>query len=152
MKQAENQVREFMEAAEQECPTKPCIPSQEVRILRAKLILEEALETIDALGVELRVSLSDEKSPFRFSIYKEMDLEQVADGCADIKVVTIGTEIACGIPSEEVWEEVHRSNMSKFIDGFKEPGGKWNKGKSWTPPNLKPILNITEHDGQAKTI
>lgn len=30
--------------------------------------------------------------------------------------------------------------MSKFISGFKDENGKWNKGKDYTPVNLAPIL------------
>jgi predicted HAD superfamily Cof-like phosphohydrolase len=109
------------------------------------------METIGALGVEVSLlpllqlresfisSVQNEDSVI-FSIYKGMDLVEVADGCADLKVVTIGTEVACGIPSDKVWSEVHRSNMSKFIDGHKREDGKWVRGPAYSPANLQPIL------------
>ena len=53
MTENQKQVRDWMSAFGQETPDKPGIPSLEVRKLRAKLILEEALETIvNGLGVE----------------------------------------------------------------------------------------------------
>lgn len=64
----------------------------------------------------------------------------IADGCADLKVVTIGTEIACGIHGKPIFEEVMESNMTKFIDGHEREDGKWVKGPSYRPPNIEPIL------------
>lgn len=46
MNKEQKQVREFMQVFGQECPQKPIIPSLEIRKLRAKLIMEEALELI----------------------------------------------------------------------------------------------------------
>jgi predicted HAD superfamily Cof-like phosphohydrolase len=54
----QQQVESFMLRAGQEVPLVPTEPSPEVRILRAKLILEEALETIWK-GLGVRVSLED---------------------------------------------------------------------------------------------
>jgi len=48
-----NRIKEFMKLAGQDTPKKPIEPSSEIRKLRAKLILEEALETISALGFEV---------------------------------------------------------------------------------------------------
>ena len=46
-----------------------------------------------------------------------------------------------GLPLSAIFDEVHRSNMTKFIDGFRDPlDGKWRKGPLWTPPNLEPII------------
>lgn len=135
-------VAEFMLKANQTVPIVPMIPSLEIRTLRAKLVLEEALETVNALGLEAH---SDwellDSDLIKFSPIKEgPDLIKLADGCADIKVVTVGTEIACGINGKPIFEEVMRSNMTKFIDGHMREDGKWQKGPSYEPPNLEPIL------------
>ena len=50
-----NSVNDFMLRARQEAPLMPCWPSTEVRMLRASLILEEAFELINAMGVAVRV-------------------------------------------------------------------------------------------------
>lgn len=131
-----------MEQAQQETPKTPTIPSPEIRILRAKLIFEEALETINkGLGVSIR---SHGDAVFcdlvDFFAEEDGDLIELSDGCADLKVVTVGTEIACGINGKPIFEEVMRSNFTKFIDGHMRDDGKWQKGPSYERPNLEPIL------------
>lgn len=130
------QVREFMVEAGQELPTRPTMPSLKIRMLRARLMLEEVLETIH-LGLGLAV-MDFQKS--EFSEAGPGNLIELADGCADTKVVTIGTELACGINGVPVFAEVHRSNMSKFIDGHRREDGKWIKGPSYSPANVKEVL------------
>lgn len=107
MTNEQKQVKEWMTAFGQECPEKPTIPSLEVRKLRAKLILEEALETIEALGV--RIYGKDGCSGKEFEVsseyfhcitiedWKPANLSEIADGCEDLKVVTEGTLVACGL-------------------------------------------------------
>ncbi|RME85522.1 MAG: hypothetical protein D6785_04320, partial [Planctomycetota bacterium] len=46
----QKRVEEFMRLAGQEIPEVPTLPDEKTRLLRSKLILEEALETIHALG------------------------------------------------------------------------------------------------------
>jgi hypothetical protein len=102
----QQQVRDWMKAFGQECPTKPIIPSKEIRYLRAKLILEEALETIKALGFfpyfidnegSSRVESVDDFSLEGSRDTTDISLVDIADGCEDLKVVTEGTLVACGL-------------------------------------------------------
>lgn len=127
--------------AGQECPLKPIEPNQEVLKLRLKLIAEEFIELARAFGMnvwitprvhETTIEINGNGLPF--------DLIEAVDATADLKVVVIGTDVAMGVDGEPCFEAVHQSNMSKFIDGSRRADGKWQKGKSWTPPNLKPIL------------
>lgn len=148
-------VEEFMRRAKQDLPHTPIIPSVEVRLLRARLILEEALETIDALGVTLEV---ESKSHFsgagtRYPVDKSnvklasklsgsCDIIGVADGVADISVVSIGTLAAFGIGALPILEEVDRTNLAKFTgDAHKcSETGKWLKPSDWKPPKILEIL------------
>lgn len=143
-------VAEFMLKANQTVPILPIVPHLSVRRLRARLILEEALETIEALGLELRQIVEE---PFAsgdlvtidsFDIkvgYKKPSLKGIADGCADLKVVTVGTEIACGINGMPIFEEVMRSNFTKFSKGCRiREDGKILKGDGFQSPNIEPIL------------
>lgn len=109
----------------QETPNAPCIPSLEVRRLRAKLILEEALETVRALGIRASVLnvpsgrglaclMHEDNQIVCEEAYYEPNLEAIADGCADLRVVTIGTEVVCGIPGDKTFAEVMRSNDGKL--------------------------------------
>jgi len=73
------------------------------------------------------------------SVYPE--IVAAYDAVLDLEVVTTGTAVAMGVDTEPGWQEVHRSNMSKFIDGTKRADGKWVKGPSYSPANLKPIVD-----------
>jgi phosphoribosyl-ATP pyrophosphohydrolase len=96
-------------------------PSDDVVELRKQLIKEEA-EEFD-IAIDLR------------------DMEQVADSLADLLYVIYGTAISFGIPINEIFEEVHRSNMTKsMLKDEKSVKGKTIKGPDYTPPNLKYIL------------
>jgi len=137
----QKQVRDWMTAFGQETPDKPCIPSLEVRKLRAKLILEEAMETIHALG--FFISFIGKKDGYQWNYVPAFDtydftsrdsyvdnkisLAEIADGCEDLKVVTEGTLVACGLidyknykgplsiqNNDPLFDEVMRSNNSKM--------------------------------------
>jgi predicted HAD superfamily Cof-like phosphohydrolase len=142
-------IREFMQKAGQETPGQPTPPSAAIRVLRAKLILEEALETVEALGVDVRVSgggashisLVDDPEMI-FEVVREPDLEGVVDGCADISVVTIGTLVAFGVDDEPILEEVDSANLRKFAAGsYVRDDGKWMKPPDWRKPD---ILGVVE--------
>lgn len=130
MTKGQNQVKEFMEFFGQDCPVEPTRIDEETAILRAKLILEEALETI-VKGLGLRILLTENdggvdisnndlnywmtnEKAIQFQKEKEVDLIELADGLADLAYVgEFGTAVAAGIDLEPVQDEIHSSNMSK---------------------------------------
>ncbi len=135
-----------MVKAGQDTPAQPIVPDEDIRILRAKLILEEALETVHALGVS--VSFDAEGQPTAFEATGPFDMEEVVDGCADISVVTIGTLIAIGVDDEPILEEVDAANLRKFgPGGRRREDGKWLKPPDWTPPNIMGRLQEQGWDG-----
>lgn len=135
-----NRICRFMEKAGQTIRWKPTVPTYEERKLRAKLILEESLETIDALGFSVIVSGVDAKSHQLVEL-KEPNLVEIADGIADISVVSIGTTIACGIDIRPIIEMVDESNLAKFSEGsYRRDDGKWMKPPNWKPPRIKEEL------------
>ena len=131
-------VEEFMRHARQDVPDRPHVPSPEARILRAKLLYEETMETIAALGVSVQHIFEDanaegEIAP-RFVIDGDPDLVEIIDGCCDIAVVTTGTLSACGVPDEPFQQAVNANNLAKF-----GPGHSWREdGKLIKPPGHKP--------------
>lgn len=147
-------VRKFMSKAGQALPDSPEVPSSEVRELRARLILEEAFETVAALGVSVSLPMmggSDDPSlaafltvtPERLQLVArgDVDLVGVADGCADVLVVTSGTALACGFNLERVLRAVDESNLAKFAPGgYRRDDGKWVKPPDWIPPPIAEIL------------
>lgn len=67
------------------------------------------------------------------------DLVEIADGLADLSYVTFATALNFGIDLKPIFEEVHRSNMSK-VGGILNGQGKLIKPKTYTPPELVPLL------------
>ena len=131
-----DRIKTFMKLAGQDAPDEPFEPSLGVRKLRAKLILEEALETIEALGFtayEVDGEI-DTRYTHNFNAIK------VIDGCCDISVVTIGTLIACGVPDLPFLEEVDNNNLSKVQNGTIRGDGKLIKHPDHKPPRIKEIL------------
>ena len=138
-------VEKFMKLAGQEMPDTPKIPSLEVRELRAKLIFEECLETITALGFAVFTlnERVDGKTVYKPTFFEneKPNLTKIADGCADISVVTIGTLIACGIHDKELLECVDENNLAKFGEGHSiREDGKLIKPPNHQPPDIAKIL------------
>ena len=145
-------VIDFMRKAGQEVPVDPGIPDMDVRMLRAKLILEEAMETITALGIDLNVRYTGvgaggmipiTKSSVRMehNMKRGPNFVEILDGCADISVVTYGTLVACGVADIPLIEAIDASNLDKFRgDAHRTSEGKWQKPSDWQPPNIMKVL------------
>ncbi len=92
---------------------------------------------------------------------KNNDIVEIADALTDMLYIIHGTAISYGIPIDECFAEVHRSNMSKledcdctkvnFIDycmhcknerkvPIYREDGKVLKGSHYSPPQLSAIL------------
>lgn len=102
-------------------------PTQEEAILRATLIEEEYEEVAnEMLGY----------------FPEQMNKQKIAKELADLLYVVYGTAVSFGIPIDDVFAEVHRSNMSKLVDGkpLKREDGKVLKGPNYSPANLDYIF------------
>ena len=114
--------------------------SEDARMLRAKLIMEEAIETVTALGCEVVRFYGD----VQVKIVGPMHLEQVIDGCCDLKYVTVGTLVALNIPDIPHDTAVCAANEAKFVDGKPVPHptipGKYGKPEGWKPPNHLEVM------------
>jgi predicted HAD superfamily Cof-like phosphohydrolase len=114
-------VADNMRAMLQEVPSCVSIPSRAVLELRAKLMLEEVLETIAAMGVNLYLSIGeghstklDKEAAIDFAAVGKVDLVEVLDGLCDLDYVgPCGTAVAFGFDMLPAFMEVHRSNMTK---------------------------------------
>jgi len=101
----------------QEVKTSPELPDRKTLLLRARLVLEEALEFVKACGctavinertigtIHDRIEVVD--------LGAEPNLIEYADACGDQLVVTYGALNAAGIQVEPVWDEIQRNNMGK---------------------------------------
>lgn len=90
---------------------------KEPTLYRLHLILDEVEEITEALIIG--------------------NLESLADATTDLLYVTFGMQVVYFIPSKEVFDEVHRTNLTK---DFKSKDRRKYKGKNWTPPNVKKAI------------
>ena len=101
-------------------------------IMRMDLIEEEALEIADELpGV------------FTNRTQEAIDKAAFTKELADLLYVTYGMAVTFGLPLDEVFERVHRSNMSKLDDNGKpiyREDGKVLKGPNYEKPNLDDLF------------
>lgn len=142
-------VEAFMAKAGQAVPGSPIMPDHDVRKLRAALILEECLETINALGFSVYADRTpvDKKSAFVVQD-RGMDFHEIVDGCADIAVVTIGTLSACGVDDGPVLAAVNESNMTKFLPGFSiREDGKLIKSPRYQPAKYEVVERFNKGKG-----
>lgn len=74
---------------------------------------------------------------------KNFDIVETADACADLIWVIEGLCHTLGIPLQQVWDEVARSNFSKTVDGklTKREDGKVLKPDTYSPPDVKKIID-----------
>ena len=147
-------IERLMHGFDQAVPDKPTLPDETVRVLRARLIMEEALETIqDGLRVEVTTYKhkfrSDDVEPVELD-FDELsfeakdgpaDLVELADGCADVSVVTIGTLSAFGIKDKPLLEEVDHNNLAKLEGGpVVDEHGKGQKPEGHKGPDVAGVL------------
>jgi len=114
---------------------KPGHPSDSIKVLRLRLMMEELGEVSQAMH--------------------ENNLIEVADGLCDLLYVVVGTAVEYGMGPilEDLFEEVHRSNMTKFqgetltaTETVMNPvndkySGKVRKSANYEPPDLASIID-----------
>ena len=116
-------VKEFHEVFNHPISKTPNIPNEARCKLRDDLLAEEYQEYLDAR--------------------KDNDIVEIADALGDMIVIICGTALEYGIPLDKVFNEIHRSNMSKLGADNKpiyREDGKILKGPNYSPPNIESIL------------
>lgn len=135
----------------------PQVPPDERVRLRARLVIEEAIEFVEAcFGIDPK-KMSDGATERQWDLEIELDnikgrlgviledlpvrlnLVAAADALADIAYVVEGSNLAFGIDGDAVLEEVHRTNMLKAT-GEVRADGKRLKPEGWTPPDVAGVL------------
>ncbi len=97
--------------------------------------------------VELRHRLMEEENDEYLEACKEGNLTLIADALGDKMYILFGTIIAHGLQDkiEEVFDEIHRSNMSKLDENGKpiyREDGKILKSQKYFKPDIKSILEV----------
>jgi predicted HAD superfamily Cof-like phosphohydrolase len=107
--------------------------------------INKKIHTSSKSLVELRLNLiREEIDEFEKEVYKDhIKLENLSKELADVLYVVYGFAVTFGIPIDDVFEEVHRSNLTKLDDNGKplfREDGKILKSKNYEPADVKKIL------------
>lgn len=88
----------------------------------------------------LRIDLIQEELNELQDAAMDRDVVGVADALGDLLYVVYGAACTFGIDLEPVFDEIHRSNMTKS-GGHRRADGKWIKPADYSPPDLVRVLN-----------
>ena len=105
---------------------------------------------VDEKIYTLRYNLMKEENEEYLEATLNNDIVEVADALGDMLYVLCGTMIEHGMQNlmEEVFEEIHRSNMSK-LDANGKPvyrsDGKILKGENYFLPDIDSVLNANSY-------
>ncbi len=114
------------------------------KAIHGGLMPERPTTDIPAWVRDLRMALLDEEVEELREAVAKGDIVAIADALGDIEHVTRGTAVAYGIPSDAVFAEIFRSNMTKDNSPAE---GKLVKGPGYEPPRVAEILAITGTEG-----
>lgn len=122
MDKEQKMITDFMNMSHQVVRNSPTTDiSEKEKMLRIRLIVGEVSELIDAISLD--------------------DIVEIADAIADTLYVIKGAANVYGIDLEPVFNEVHRSNMTKeYSQENLDKSGKILKGPKFSPPRLHEIL------------
>lgn len=116
-------VQEFHRTYKLNVGENPVLLAQEERDLRIRLLREEFEEYLEGEAND--------------------DIVEIADALGDILYIVYGTAVSYGIPIDEIFQEIHDSNMSKLgEDGepiYREDG-KVLKGPGYFKPRIDAII------------
>ncbi len=90
-----------------------------------------------------RILIGEEYQEF-CEAYDNMDEVETADACIDMIVVIIGYMHSRGWPIDNLWAEVHKSNMAKVDPAtgkvVRREDGKILKPEGWQAPDIRKVL------------
>lgn len=119
-----NCVKQFHKVYGANIGTVPAWPSVQERELRQALLKEEYKEYTDAEAAN--------------------DFVEMCDALGDMLYIIYGTAVSYGIPIDEIFQEIHDSNMSKLDSSgnpIRREDGKILKGPNYFAPDIKSILD-----------
>jgi predicted HAD superfamily Cof-like phosphohydrolase len=120
MNQEQQMVHQFHERFGLVSHRRPTIPGAHLHRLRTLLIEEELAEFRNATEAD--------------------DLVGVADALADLLYVVYGAAEEYGLDLEPVFNEIHRSNMTKDARAGCRVDGKVCKGAAYQPPDVRGVV------------
>lgn len=116
-------VKEFHEAFGHAAPEEVTVGDEDLWNFRMMLIEEELLELREGI--------------------KQKDIVEIADALADLVYVTLGSAVSMGLNFNDIFMEVHRSNMSKLGEDGRpiyNEHGKIIKPDGWQAPDISKYI------------
>lgn len=106
----------------------------------------DQIKLIDENDYLLRFNLIKEENEEYLEACKNNDIIEIADALGDQLYILFGTILKHGLEHkiEEVYDEIHKSNMSKLDENGKpiyREDGKVLKSNLYFKPNIKKILD-----------
>ena len=176
----------LMKQFNQQVKESPELPDPDTRLLRARLVFEEAIEFVKGCGCTIAMTVAGSSGEEQTAVIDSIgvvldpsgkpDFTEYVDGCIDQLVVTYGALNAAGVKAQPAWDEVQHSNMSKawphcsvcdavlergagqelvhpedanahhgdwntILKIHKRPDGKFIKAPTYSPANLKRVID-----------
>jgi predicted HAD superfamily Cof-like phosphohydrolase len=125
-----HKVKKFHEIYECNIGDEAAFPSDTERDLRKKLLQEEFEEYITAEA--------------------DNNLVEVADALGDMLYIIYGTAVSYGLPINDIFDEIHNSNLSKLDENglpIRREDGKIMKGPNYFKPDISSIINRNRKEG-----
>lgn len=119
-----HKVKQFHEIYDCNIGVQAAFPNDAERDLRKKLLQEEFEEYLKAEA--------------------DNNLVEVADALGDMLYIIYGTAVSYGIPINEIFDEIHNSNLSKLDENglpIRREDGKVLKGPNYFKPDISSIIN-----------
>ena len=127
----------------------PCDRNMTAMFAAKVLELSEASANFGATNDDLlllRLGILLEEVSEWLLAHSRQDLTAAADAWADQLYVLLGDAVTAGLPAEELFAEVHASNMTKDADRLCGPG-KGLKGPNYRPPDIHGVLEGMRREG-----
>lgn len=104
--------------------------------------IREVPTLIDAEEARYRRRIMDSEHDELNEAMQEGDMTMIADGLGDLLYTILGTAVAYGMDLASIFEEIHRSNMTKTCNPEQGQFGaaKPIKGPNFEPPRLAELL------------
>lgn len=125
-----HKVKKFHEIYDCHIGDQATFPSDDERVLRKNLLREEFDEYLAAEA--------------------DNNLVEVADALGDMLYIIYGTAVSYGLPINEIFDEIHNSNLSKLDENglpIRRDDGKILKGPNYFRPDIASIISENRKEG-----
>jgi len=96
---------------------------------------------IDLKSFARRVRLINEELSEYCKAVSDCDIVEISDALGDLLYVIFGTCVEHGLPIDEIFEQIHMSNMSK-VGGTIDKSGKLIKPENYRPVDLSWVKKL----------